>query len=241
MGALLQSTRNFKYFSSKDDPHRFWISDITDSKNVIRYMSKKSPFRRPFDKQHGELAQALFKSASQYLYHIHWSLPSLLSWKKSLFLRCQILGLLGNTLATDEKYPVLTRDNLMVPIQKQLSQKQKKFSDFFAPFSKSRINFQYFEKNLTLRHFVFPKLRTPKRWSDKCLNSLASEDLSRSNIVNVPKHCWNLHNSIFIKFIDHWQANWLGKSFCLLHAESWDYLLIHWLLMKSILFLIETT
>ena len=59
---------------------------------------------------------------------------------------CQILGLPVNTLAADEKYPVLNRDNLTMPIQKQLSQKQKTFSQFFAPFLKSRIKFKDFEK-----------------------------------------------------------------------------------------------
>ena len=62
-------------------------------------MSKKSRFRGPFDKQYGNCAQALFKSASQHLYHIHWSRPRKFSWKKSLLFRSQILGLLVNTLA----------------------------------------------------------------------------------------------------------------------------------------------
>ena len=202
-------------------------------------MSKKSPFRWPFDKQHGKRAQALFKSASQHLYHIHWSLPSQLSWKKSLFLTSQILGLLVNTLAADEMYPVLTRDNLMVPIQMQLSQKQTSFSQFLGAFSESKLNLKYFEKKMTRRDFIFPKLRTPKTWSDKCLKTLVSEDPSTRKMVNVPTHYWNLHDSIFIKFIDHCQVNWIGKSLCFLHAKSWDCLLRHWQPMKSILFLIE--
>ena len=100
-------------------------------------MSKKSRFRGPFEKQHGKRAQARFRPASHGLYHIHRALSSQLSWKKSLLLICQILGLLVNTLAADEKYPVLNRDNLMIPIQMQLSQKQKTFSQFLAPFLKS--------------------------------------------------------------------------------------------------------
>ena len=108
-------------------------------------MSKKYGFRRPFHKQHGKSAQALLKSGLEHLYHIHCSPPSRLSWKKSLFLTCQILGLLFNTLTADEKYPLLKRDNLTIPIQTQLSQKQKTFSQFFAEFLKSRINFKYFE------------------------------------------------------------------------------------------------
>ena len=109
-------------------------------------MSKTSRFRETFDKQHRKRGQTLLKSSSHQLYDIHWSLPSQLSWKKSLLLTCQILGLLVNTLAADEKYPVLNRDNLTIPIQMQLSQKQKTFSEFFAAFLKSRLNFKYFLK-----------------------------------------------------------------------------------------------
>ena len=33
---FLKSTLNFEYFEQKDDRHRFCISDITDSENVVR-------------------------------------------------------------------------------------------------------------------------------------------------------------------------------------------------------------
>ena len=152
-------------------------------------MSKKSRFRGPFDKQHGKRAQALLKSASQHLYHIHRSLPRKLSWKKSLLLTCQILGLLVNTLAADQKYPVVNRDNLTIPIKMQLSQKQKKFSELFAASLKSTISFQCFEKKMTLRDLLFPKLGTPKTWSDKCLKSHIRKDPSTSNMGKFLKHC----------------------------------------------------
>ena len=54
----------------------FFISEIKGFENVVRQMPKKSRFRRPFDKQHGRHAEALFKSASHDFYHIYWSLPS---------------------------------------------------------------------------------------------------------------------------------------------------------------------
>ena len=109
-------------------------------------MSKKSRYRECFDKQYGKCGQTLLKSASQHLYHIHWSLARKLCSKKSLLLTCQILGLLVNTLATDEKYPVLNRENLTIPIQMQLSENKKSFSDFFAAFLKSSLNFEHFGK-----------------------------------------------------------------------------------------------
>ena len=72
------------------------------------------------------------------------------------------MGLLVNTLAADEKYPVLNRDSLTIPIQMQLSQKQKYFSQFFAAILKRRLNFKQFEYKDDPHTFVFSKLRTPK-------------------------------------------------------------------------------
>ena len=121
-------------------------------------MSKKSRFRGCFEKQYGKRAQTLLRSPSQHLYHIYWSLARKLCSKKSLLLTCQILGLLVNTLATDEKYPVLNRDNLMIPIQMQLSQKQKTFSQILAAFLKSRLNLEYFFKKDDPHRFIISEV-----------------------------------------------------------------------------------
>ena len=152
-------------------------------------MPKKSSFIGCLDKQYGKRAQKLLKSAWQHLYKIHWSLTRDLCSKKCLLLKCQILGLLVNTLATDEKYPVLNRDNLTIPIQMQLSEKQKCFSQFFAAFFKFTLNFQHLEKKMTFIDFVFPKLRTLEALLHKCLKNLVSEDGPSSKMTNVPRHC----------------------------------------------------
>ena len=68
-----------------------------------------------------------------------------LTWKKSLLLTPKIFGLLINTLAADEKFLVLHRDNLTIPIEMQLCQKQKGFSELFAAFWKSRLKLKHFE------------------------------------------------------------------------------------------------
>ena len=109
-------------------------------------MSKKSHFRGCFDKENVKRAQTRFKSASRHLYHIHRSLPNQFSWKNSLLLTCQILELIFNRLAADEKYPVPNRDILTIPIQMEFSEKQKTFSQVFAAFLKCRLNFRLFEK-----------------------------------------------------------------------------------------------
>ena len=95
------------------------------------------------------------------------------------------------------------------------------------------------KKNMTLIDFLFPKLRPPKTYWDKCLKSLVWENPSTINMVNVQKHCSNMHHSTFIRLIGHCQVKWLGKSLSYWHSKCWDCLLRHWLPMKSILFLIE--
>ena len=39
-------------------------------KNVVRYMSKKSRLKGPFDKQHGKAVQTLLLSEPQNCYHM---------------------------------------------------------------------------------------------------------------------------------------------------------------------------
>ena len=97
-------------------------------------MSKKSCFRGSFPQQHGKCSQALLKFASKKFKHIHQSLPKKLCSKKSLLMACDFLGLLVNTLATDEKYPLLNREILAIPIQMHLSQKEKYFLSFLLQF-----------------------------------------------------------------------------------------------------------
>ena len=76
---------------------------------------------------------------------------------------CKILGLLVNTLTGDDKYCLLYRDNLTQPIQILLSEKEKTFSEFFSAFLKSTLNFEHFQKKITLIADVFPKLASPKK------------------------------------------------------------------------------
>ena len=38
--------------------------------NVVRYMSKKSRFKGPFDREHGKRVQTLLQSERQHRYHI---------------------------------------------------------------------------------------------------------------------------------------------------------------------------
>ena len=80
-----------------------------------------------------------------------------------MLVNCQILGLFVNTLSEDDRYCLLYKENLLQPIQILLSQKQKTFSEFFSPFLKSTLNFERFQKKMTLIADVFPKLPSPKK------------------------------------------------------------------------------
>ena len=76
---------------------------------------------------------------------------------------CKILGLFVSTLTDKDKYCFLYRDNLRQPIQILLSQKQKTFSQFFSAFLKCTLNFEHFQKKMTLIADIFPKLPSPKK------------------------------------------------------------------------------
>ena len=66
------------------------------------------------------------------------------------------MRLLVSTLAADEKYLVLNGDTLMIPIQMQLSEKQKTFSEFFLAFLKCRLTCEHFEeKDDPHRFYIF--------------------------------------------------------------------------------------
>ena len=86
----------------------------------------------------------------------------------------------------------------------------------------------------------FRNYRPRKTQLDKCLKSTVWDDPSTANMVNRPKHWFNLNASIFTIFIDHCEGNWVAKSHSQWHAKSEDFLLTHWLLMISILFLVQT-
>ena len=58
----------------------------------------------------------------------------------------KILWLFINTMADDDKYSLLYRDNLMQPIQILLSQKQKTFSEFFSAYLKYTLHFEHYRQ-----------------------------------------------------------------------------------------------
>ena len=134
------------------------LPKLRSPKNKVRSMSIKSCFKGSFKKQHGKCAQTLLKFAWQYLYHIYWSLWRQLTFKKFLLVICKISRLFPNTLCADAKYSRLNRDNLMQPIQMELSRKQKTFSELLCAFLKSHLNFEHFQKKDDSRSWGISKI-----------------------------------------------------------------------------------
>ena len=66
------------------------------------------------------------------------------------------------TLTADDKYSVISKEKWFQTIQMHLTQKQKIFSEFFCAFFESALEFEFFEKTMTLIVYVFRKLPTIK-------------------------------------------------------------------------------
>ena len=49
----------------------YLFAKLRTPENVGRYMSKKSHFQGPFDRQHGKRIQTLLRSGQQHCYHIY--------------------------------------------------------------------------------------------------------------------------------------------------------------------------
>ena len=67
-----------------------------------------------------------------------------------------------NTLTAYDKYSLISRDKWMENIQMLLSQKQNIFSKVFSAFFESALNFEHFQKKMTLIAYVLTKLPTTK-------------------------------------------------------------------------------
>ena len=82
--------------------------------------------------------------------------------KKSLLDTWKFFWPFLNTLTANDKYSLISKDKWMQRIQMHLSEEQKFFSEFFSLFFESALNFEHFQKKMTLIAYVFPKLPTTK-------------------------------------------------------------------------------
>ena len=76
----------------------------------------------------------------------------------------------------------------MHTIQTHLSQKQKVFSRSFSAFFESALNFEHFQKKMTLIAYVFPKLPTTKNVLRQMSKSSRFREPLTGDMVSGPKH-----------------------------------------------------
>ena len=57
-------------FKAKMTLVAYLFPKLRTPKNLVRYMSKKSRFKVPFERQHGKRVQKLLRSEPQHRYHI---------------------------------------------------------------------------------------------------------------------------------------------------------------------------
>ena len=67
-----------------------------------------------------------------------------------------------NTLTANDNYPVQDCENLLSPIQMELSLKRKIFSNFVVPFLESTSNFKHLKKKMIAIPTLFWKLMNVK-------------------------------------------------------------------------------
>ena len=173
--------------------------ELRTEKDVVREVSKKACFSRPFNRQHDKRSQKLSKSAQQQFWYIYWLIWKKSSWNKSFTVICKILGLFFNTLAADDNYCLFNKDNLTEPIQMQSSKIKKKFRSAFVHFWNLDQILNIYEKKMTVISYVFPKL--PLR-----------NDLLTSNMSNGLQRSLNLPGSTFEIFINQHALNLAGES-----------------------------
>ena len=169
-------------------------------------MSKKSSFRRPFDKQHGKRDLALFKTASQYLYHIHWSLAMKLSLKKSLLSTCKVSGCLLTHCLSMTSFLFLIERIERYQFRWNYLRNKKLFLIALLHFLNLAEILNVWKKKMTLLAFVFPKLQTPKTSLNKCQKGL----LQRTDRQGKLKTSWSTVETCITAAL--WNSLITGKS-----------------------------
>ena len=123
----------------------------------------------------------------------------------------EILGFFLTTMTADYKYLVQDCENLPLPIQMQVSEKQKLFLNFLLHFWNLHQTWNVLEEKMIVLADVFPKLQTVKNF----LRTLSKKRRLRTRIdsqhVKASQMLGNLHESAFIMFFHHSHGRWFGK------------------------------
>ena len=153
----------------------------------------------------------LAKSPRELFYHVFSAFSGKLIWKMSLLVLREIWGVFDNTLTADAKYPIQDCENLQLPIQMQLSEKQKSFSNFLLHLRNLHRILNILTKKMIVIANVFPKLQTvkilvrPLSKKRRFRTGFGSEHVEASQIL--AKSPWERSYHVY----HHSQGSWFGK------------------------------
>lgn len=97
-------------------------------------MPKRSSFRTLFGSQRVNGSLTLRKAARHLFYPIFPPFSEKFSWKTSLLVRSEMLGVIANTLTENHKFSRLKWENFTQAIQMQLFKEPKTFCRNFIAF-----------------------------------------------------------------------------------------------------------
>ena len=170
-------------------------------------MSKKSCVRTPFESQHPNGSKTLFKSERQYFYQIFSALWEKWSWKMSLSVIYELLGLFVNTFTVNDKNFLCNSENLRQRIQMQLSKNPRSFIKFLLHLWILQSEFKYFIKKVTLIAGVIPKSQTVEavvtqmskksRFRAPCDSQHVNG--SQTHVKSSWQHCYHNFSSVWAK------------------------------------------
>ena len=104
---------------------------------MVTLMLENSRFRTPFESQRVHGFQTLLKSGCQKFRRNFPLSQNKLSYKTSLLLRCEILGLFGNTVIISHMYSCHNSEKLPRDVQTPFSEKPSVLSQTFDAFFQS--------------------------------------------------------------------------------------------------------
>ena len=161
---------------------------LLSPKDVVIEIHSKAFFSKPCGSERVNESQKLLKSAEKYFYSTFSSFSAKLSQKKLFLIRPEILGQLDNTLTANYKYSRSNRENLLLPIQINFSEKPSMFSGVFFPFFESTLNLPCSGQKRNLIGQVFLKLLIRDTCSFNCIRKLVSEKPVALNMLTSLKN-----------------------------------------------------
>ena len=143
---FLESTSNFKHFERKDDRHSQCVSETTDCVKLGKTTLWKALFQNILWESTCESVPNTYEISMRALLSCFFIIVREIDLEMSQPVWGETLVVFVNKLSADGKYPVQDCENLLLPIEMQLSKKEKSFSQFFVPFLQSTSNFKHFER-----------------------------------------------------------------------------------------------